>query len=111
MSKNSFKGFKGATFGDNTNIGGDNVKQIKIEEHSEIRTALNDISKDLKSIDNADSKDEAEIYYESLVKNIEKNDHSKVEKCLSKLQPLISNVSSLMTIASFFGLSIPGLTM
>ncbi|GGD12814.1 hypothetical protein [Pontibacillus salipaludis] len=99
----------GNTINGNAVFQSDNVTQVNIHENESLKNALDELQVELSKISNEETKDEAEMFYDMLKNNIENNNESKVKVCLKKLQPLVANTSSLMTIASFFGLSIPGL--
>ncbi|GAA0428934.1 hypothetical protein GCM10008983_01570 [Lentibacillus halophilus] len=96
-------------FGSNVNIQGDNVSQINIENEPEIMEALEKIKNEIVQITNEHSRNDADIYYGYLEKSIKERNTSKIETCISKLRTYIGDISSLMTIAEFFSLSIPGL--
>lgn len=95
----------------NSSIGDHNeVHQVNIQTNTEIKEALKNIEQEISKLKDSEEKDDAEIYFQSLTDNIQKNDSGKIKTCLKKLSAIIGNTGSLMTIASFFGLGIPGLT-
>jgi nucleoside phosphorylase len=95
----------------NSSIGDNNeVHQFNIQTNTEIKEALKNIEQEISKLKDAEEKNDAEIYFLSLSDNIQKNDTEKIKTCLKKLSGFIGNTGSLMTIASFFGLGIPGLT-
>lgn len=95
--------------GNNQNIMGDDVTQFNIQKEPKLIESLEQIKNIVSKIDDKNVKSEAELYSSSLESSIEKEDTSKIKVCLTKLREIIGDVAGLATIASFFGLGIPGL--
>ncbi len=97
---------KGNSFGSNTNIQGDYVSQSNIKQKTEIQSALNDLEQKIKLISDEKSKEDVSLYFDMLLKYIEENKPTKIEKCLTKIKEIIGVTASMLTIASKFGVTL-----
>lgn len=92
----------------NSSIGDYNeVNQTNIKIDRALLEALNDIEFEISKLKESEEKLEAELYLELLSDSIQKNEKGKIKTSIQKLSKIINNTASLMTIASFFGISIP----
>lgn len=87
----------------NVNLG-DNVHQVNIQENSELDGALMELSEKVNSLDNEREKDNAKMYYETLVRSIEQNKPNRIENCLKTLKGILGSVASITTIAQQFAI-------
>lgn len=94
----------GNTLGSNINFQGDSVKQINIQENPELDSALKELSEKINSIDNEIERDNANMYYEVLVRSIEQNKPNRIENCLKTLKDIIGAVASITKIAQQFAI-------
>ncbi len=106
MNDRSIGDIVNAKFGDNANLQGDDVKQINIESNHELDNALNNLIDEINEIKRDEDKDNANMHYEMLSKAIQDNKPSRIKTCLDTLKGIIGVTSSIMTIASEFGISI-----
>lgn len=105
-NKREISDLRNVNFGNNANLQGDNVAQINIEEHNDLKKALESLKGEVCKITDEIKREESEVFTETLVGAIEKRDILKIKRCLSSLRDRVSDFSSIITIATFFGLQI-----
>ncbi|WP_243555763.1 hypothetical protein [Priestia megaterium] len=93
-------------FGDNVNIQGDNVNQIKSVNDSQLNTAYQDLYNDINKIQDEEKKEQAEFFAHQLQEAGESDDKSKIKKMLGFLKGSLGTAASLVTIAKFFGVTL-----
>lgn len=98
----------GNTFGQNTNILGDNVNQTLIQS-TEFENAYKDLLDEIKKNNHDTNRDQTETNAELLKSAIESGDKPKSEKFLRFLVGTLGVVQPLITIAQIAGLPIPNI--
>jgi hypothetical protein len=97
----------GNNLGNNNNFMGDNVEMNAIGNTTVLADAMRDLEMEIRDISDSDKKEDAEVQYDLLEKYIEKNQPSKIERTLKALAGLVSTTTSILTIASQFGITFP----
>lgn len=102
-----------STFGDNSNLQGDNVSQNKIVNINESKKeeAFQELFSQIEELKEQTTKEQAQFNAEELKKALESGDTKKSQKLLGFLQSALGAASSLATIAQLFGLSIPPISI
>lgn len=104
--KNEIGQITGNRFGANTNIQSDNVIQSYVEQNDEIQKALEELEQEINSISDQEKKEDASMYFEMLLKFMEENKPSRAERCINKLDGILSSSASLIKIAGLIGLTL-----
>lgn len=93
--------------GGNINIENNGILEQKANnQSSEIENALKEIETQIKSLPK-NVKEEMEDSLELLKTHITSKDPGKINRQLTKLGKLLGHSSSIITIASFFGVTLP----
>lgn len=94
-----------STFGDNINMQGDNVEQSKTTYvgNPEIESAFKELSLHIEG-QSKEIREQAEYNLEELKQSLKEGNEKKSKQLFSFLTTSLGNVSSLLTIGSFFGI-------
>lgn len=97
-----------SNFSDNANFQSDNVTQTqtKISQNTKLQIALEELDQQIKSISDHEIKEKASMYFDMLLKYIQENKQSKIERSLKSIKDIVGVTASILTIASQFGIAL-----
>lgn len=107
MSQRKVEGsFNNSSFNGNTNIQGDHLEQNQLINEQRFEEAFQRLFEEIEAIKDSSQREQANYFAQELKSALEKQDKDKGKKLIGFLKGTLGNVSSLMTIASFFGFSL-----
>lgn len=104
--KNKIGNLTGNSFGNNTSIQSEEVFQTNVEQSPKVQSALIELRKEIEAIQKEEERETAFMYYEMLQKSVEENKTSRIERCLKSIKNLVGVTTTLIKIATFFGLTL-----